>query len=568
MRWKFFPWCPFNFQDNTPSEERYKTLRRNTIILIVVVSMIPHFIMSAVDYREHKKIFTEKHVRPLYSLLNKTKNTLELFLAERLSTVNFIASAYSYKELYKKRKLQDIFRVMTKEFGEFIDIGMIDSKGAQISYAGPYDLKGKDYSKSRCFLEAMLGSSCISDVFTGYRDYPHFAMAVQRWDDNGKPWILRSAIGMEKFKEIVNSTKIEDVDVFLINREGLLQTPSEMYGEILNMQIPVPPVSYETSLINFEDYLKQKNVLAYTYLAKSPFILVAVKPQIKVFKSWLVLRRTFFLYFFASITAISLIAYALTNMMIGELKSCDVSREEAVKELEHSHKLSLIGRMSTGIAHEINNPMAIINEKAGLMKDMIDLNPDFPDRERFNSLLSSIAQSVKRCSGITHRFLGFSRRMEMKIEELDINEVLREVLGFLEKEALNRNIRTQLKMIADLRRIASDRGKLQQVFLNIINNAFDAVEKDGTVTITSWQADNDTVAVSVQDNGRGIPEEELKHIFDPFFTTKGSGTGLGLSITFGIVRKFGGNISVESKLGEGTTFTVYLPVAPNKELGS
>ena len=158
--------------------------------------------------------------------------------------------------------------------------------------------------------------------------------------------------------------------------------------------------------------------------------------------------------------------------------------------------------------------------------------------------------------------------MDVEVEILDINDILKEVIGFLEKEALHRNIKLGLHLAADLPRIASDRGQLQQVFLNILNNAFAAVEDGGTVSVTTWEKDMDTVVTTVQDNGLGMSEETLKHIYEPFFTTKkGHGTGLGLSITYGIVKRLGGDIEVHSKEGQGTRFAVYLPKKSKEESG-
>jgi two-component system NtrC family sensor kinase len=212
------------------------------------------------------------------------------------------------------------------------------------------------------------------------------------------------------------------------------------------------------------------------------------------------------------------------------------------------------------VAHEINNPMAIINEKAGLMKDLVAYDENFQKKEKFLGLIDSILKSVERCRAITHRLLGFARRMEVQLVELDLNELIQETLGFLEKEALYRNVELVLNLTNNLPRISSDRGQMQQVFLNIINNALAAVEDEGEIVITSWEEDSDTVGVSIRDTGCGMSEETLKSIFDPFFSTKQeNGTGLGLAITYGIVKKMGGDIKVKSKQGEGSTFTVYLP---------
>ena len=150
--------------------------------------------------------------------------------------------------------------------------------------------------------------------------------------------------------------------------------------------------------------------------------------------------------------------------------------------------------------------------------------------------------------------------MDVEIGVIDLNEVISEVYGFLEKEAFHRDIEVQLQLADNLPKISSDHGQLQQVFLNILNNAFAAVDDGGTVIIRSWESDGHTVAVSMQDDGVGMSEETRKHIFEPFFSGRtGHGTGLGLSITYGIVDKLGGRIDVESEEGQGTTFTVFLP---------
>jgi signal transduction histidine kinase len=139
--------------------------------------------------------------------------------------------------------------------------------------------------------------------------------------------------------------------------------------------------------------------------------------------------------------------------------------------------------------------------------------------------------------------------------------LLKEVLGFLEKEAGLRNIAIDFQIESDLPSIDSDRGQLQQVFLNILTNAFYAVQDGGHLQIFARRKDENFIDVIVEDNGEGISKENLDHIFEPFFTTKGEyGTGLGLSITYGIVQKLGGQINVESELGKGTIFTVTLPL--------
>jgi signal transduction histidine kinase len=250
-----------------------------------------------------------------------------------------------------------------------------------------------------------------------------------------------------------------------------------------------------------------------------------------------------------------------SSYLVSRIREADLRQAEALHGVQYTSKMASIGRLAAGVAHEVNNPLAIINEKAGLAKDLISLSKDFPQKEKFLKLLESILASVERCSTITHRLLGFAKRMDVHTETIDLEVLINEVLGFLEKEAAYRNISIRVHASDGLPSIESDRGQLQQVFLNIINNAIEELEGGGQVDISLDKEDGDMVTATITDNGRGIPEEHLKQIFEPFFTTKKEyGTGLGLSITYGIVEKLGGNISVKSEVGRGTSFAVTLPV--------
>ena len=559
------------FADYGNAPHRYRRLRRNMIILGMLGSMLPLLLMAVVNYHQYQRALKNEVVQPMRALVNKTKHSFELFLTERLSAVSFIASAYTFQELADEPTLNRIFRVMKKEFGGFVDLGLIDSSGIQVSYAGPYQLKDKDYAEQGWFQEVKVRGSYISDVFLGYRKFPHLIIAVAHTTGSGESWILRATIDTDKFNNLIASMGLEPTtDAFLLNQDWILQTPSKFYGKVLDVcALPYPPVSYEPNVVEAWDSDAKEVLMAYTFFVTPKFVLVVVKPRGEILKPWFTLKSELFFIFIAGVVLICLALFKVTDVMVKRMEESDQKREAAYHGMEYSNKLASIGRLAAGVAHEINNPLAIINEKGGLMRDLIEYTPNFPDREKFLSLTDSIVQSVERCRTITHRLLGFARRMDVEVEVLELNEVLREVMGFLEKEALHRNIDVRLQLAGDLPRIASDRGQLQQVFLNILNNAFQAVDDGGFVSITSWDRDPDTVGVSIQDNGKGMSEETLKHVFEPFFTTKkGSGTGLGLSITYGIVKKLGGDIEVHSKEGQGTTFTVFLPKKAKSDTGA
>jgi two-component system NtrC family sensor kinase len=183
-------------------------------------------------------------------------------------------------------------------------------------------------------------------------------------------------------------------------------------------------------------------------------------------------------------------------------------------------------------------------------------------------LIDSVLASVERCGAVTKQLLGFARQTDVRMSEFPVRKIIGDVLSFLEKEASYRNITLNLDVPDSLPALVSDRGKLQQIFLNLINNAFQAVNDGGRIDIAAKVVDAEHVVVSVSDNGCGISEENRQKIFDPFFSTKkrSGGTGLGLSISHGLVQRLGGQIAVESELGKGTTFTVTLPIEI-KEVG-
>ena len=525
--------------------------------------------MATINYYQYQSSLKAEIISPLKVLTNKTKRSFELFLEERMSTLKFITSAYSFEDLQDKKVINRILSVLKKEFEGFIDLGLIGRDGVQLAYAGPYSLLEKDYSKQGWFQEVLINGAHISDVFMGYRKFPHITIAVQNLSDPDCCWILRATIDTKKYDALIATMELDPKsDAFIINRDGILQTHSRLFGNVLDScPLKIPRGGHGTYVSEAIDNEGRDIFMAYSHFVEPEYTLVVVKPSSLILKTWFTFRTEIFFIFVGSVLIIILIVFKLTNTQVGRIRQAEEKREIAFRELEHSQKLSSVGRLAAGVAHEINNPLAIINQKAGLMKDIIDAESEFPKKDKFVGITDSILQSVDRCSVITHRLLGFARRMDVEYEVLDINEVLQDVFGFIEKEAMHRNIQLKKQLADNLHQISSDRGQLQQVFLNILTNAYAAVDDGGVVSITTWSEDIDTVAVSIQDDGRGMNEEEMSKIFEPFFTTKkGYGTGLGLPITYGIIKKLGGKITVQSKLGEGSTFSIYLPTKHEPQL--
>lgn len=553
----------FTFNPDVEGEIRYKILKRNLVAIMLTVTFTPLLIMAFINYIEFKKTMSKEIISPMHAIVAKAKHSMELFLAERLAILNFVSKAYSYEELSRPEKLIEVFSTMKSELRGFVDIGVIDHHGIQINYVGPYDLMRKDYSQQSWFQEVIIKGSYVSDVFMGYRKFPHMVIAVENSLKSGTSWILRATIDTDLLNSILQSMSLDqEGDAFLINKDGVLQTPSKYYGSVLN-KIPfkIPPISYQPTVTEIEDNSGNVFFMTYVYLAHPNLILILSKPYHGVLRAWTALKSEILALFIGGTFLIIFVVIKVTDIFVTKLKESDEKREAAFRELQHHHKLSSLGRLAAGVAHEINNPLAIINEKAGLILDLLPNLPKHQYNNKLETLTKEIVKSVKRCKNITHRLLGFAKRIDVQLEKIDINDLIKEVLTFIEKEALYKNIDLQLDLDESVPTIISDRGQLQQVFLNILNNAFDAISEGGIVEIKSEHKDHNFIAVSIKDNGHGMDEETIKHIFEPFFTTKKIyGTGLGMPITYGIIKKLGGDIQVKSEVGKGTIFTVYIPI--------
>jgi two-component system, NtrC family, sensor kinase len=229
------------------------------------------------------------------------------------------------------------------------------------------------------------------------------------------------------------------------------------------------------------------------------------------------------------------------------------------KQMAQADKLASIGELSSGIAHEINNPLGIILGYTQLL-----LRGEDPQSARFNDL-KTIEKHVKSCKAIVEDLLNFARTSRSQKKRLDIHPIIDDVIGFVRHHSNVENIQIETHFAFGIPDVLMDEKKIKQVLINLLMNAIHAVTPEGTIRITTGlNGKNNRVMVEISDTGHGIAKENLPRVFDPFFTTKptGEGTGLGLSVSYGIIKGHGGNITVWSKPDQGATFTILLPVNP------
>jgi len=544
----------------------YAGVWKKAVLGALAIALLPLIIMFLINHYGYKKTMKEKMSGSIVCFVSNTQSTLSAGISEREAILRFIVNDSRLNKFPDQMDLGEILSDLKSTFGEIVDLSLIDSEGNRKVHAGPNNLRNKDDLDEIWYREANASGVYISDIYMGSDESPYFAMAVKGDADHGNSFILRASLKAAWLEDIIGALEKEpDYDLFIINGSGVLQTTSRHYGKVFeSLPLPLSPDSHNSQIRSLKDQSGDPIVLSSALIEGSPFRFVTVAPQKALTGGWFSVSNRFGLLMISSMICVLLVTMGVVTHLVNRIFDADKRRVTVLHNIQYTNKMATMGRLSAGVAHEINNPLAIINEKAGLLKDLISMGKELP-REKTVEIVDSILSSIKRCSAITHSLLGFAKHIDIQFQKIDLERVINEVLLFVGKEAEYRSISVNIKVQENLKPIVSDVGQIEQVFLNIINNAFDAVDEFGQIDIELFSKESDSVSVRISDDGHGISEENLKHIFDPFFSTKGEkGAGLGLSITYGIVEKLGGSLEVESEKGEGSRFTVTFPVNINR----
>lgn len=530
-----------------------------TLLPLIVLGLTNLYFIAAQYQLERKEINNRLH-----RLLSVTSLQMGSFFKERESALSLILQRNSEAALADPGHLAAIFQDLEKTFTGFVALDLIDGRGRLLASAGDNYLAGGDYGPSEWLRQSLEKGSYIGGAHPAKSLHDYFVVALSRKNSVGEPYVLRAILDTARLYEMAKSTEVAGgAEAFVIDKQGGLITPSTRSAQLArHIDLPALVKHRPLDIVEREDRDGEALLVGVAQVRRTPFVLVMVSRPRLILKNWGAIHIYMMVFLAASVLVLFVAVFRGTVKQVTRLYEADLKRAALLREIVYTNKLASIGRLAAGVAHEINNPTAIINEKVGLMRDLVVYDPAALDNERLLGMTETILAAVKRVATITHRLLGFARHLPLRIETLQLEPLVHDVLGFLGGEAQHRNITINQETAPSLPAINSDHSLLEQVFLNIINNALDVLSDGGRVDIRLDQPSPNTVRVRVNDDGVGIPAENLGHIFEPFFTTKGEkGTGLGLSITYGIVHKLGGTISVASELGHGTTFTVILPLS-------
>lgn len=564
-----------------PGNSYYRALTRNMILVVLIVSFTPLVLVSGIILYEFQKSYREKVYAHLAEVVEKHRQRIDSFLTERLGNIRFISNTFSFEELSKESFLQDTLVALQQGYEPvFVDVGVVNERGVQVAYAGPFKLGNALYAEADWFKKAIASEYFVSDVFLGLRGLPHFIITVRN-NHEGRPWILRATVDFVAFNTLVERIRIGQTGfAFILNRNGEFQT--KPLFEIASRRGPYRDflgISEDKGegvhIVRKGDESGSDSIYVAGFLKEGDWLLVYQQLASDAFSDLWRARSIALIIFLLGGIGIVAMAFFLSRRMVNRIALSEREKEVADEQVIETGKLAAIGELAAGIAHEINNPVAIMVEEAGWIGDLLEEDDlkSSPNLEEFRRALKQIHTQGHRCKEITHKLLSFARRTDSKVREIQVNDTIREVAALSEQRAKFSNVVIETDLQEDLPLMRASETEMQQVFLNLINNAIDAMDKKGgKIKITTRMQESEVhgpaILIDVVDSGLGIPKANMGRVFDPFFTTKpvGKGTGLGLSICFGIINKMGGEISVESTVGAGTAFHIRVPI-PHQSAG-
>lgn len=548
-------------------EKYYKHLEKKTILRLALTYLIPLIVLIVYFQLQYNNLMTESHTLHLQAIAENQAKTLDLFLRERVVNIVNLIDDPRIEIPPNTVRMHGYLEKLKRDSEAFIDVGFFDSLGIQIAYDGPFPLlQRQDYSHEPWFMKLKKSNerSIITDIYLGFRKEPHFTIGVNRYIGNDY-CVLRATLDPTRiYKYITEIEGTSEVDISIINQDGVYQFVHPRLGKLLDKS----PL-YPTKLVNLGASKGKLNgsetIFAFCWLNEAPWAVI-VQKAVKTDGDLLFGMQINLIIFstFIILLLFTIIIFRAKKMVQIEKEKNIAQEEKEIVELqlEHASKLASVGELASGIAHEINNPLAIIASEVGLIKDY--MSPEFRKQisdEKLLERLDNIHNAAFRCRDITRKLLSFVRQTDFKLEKQNLNEVIKDLVeAFYEREMAVSNIDIVSRLAPDLPTLITDANLIRQVLLNLINNAIDAIAPPGRITITTLH-NNYRISVSIEDTGKGITKDQMEKIFLPFYTTKevGKGTGLGLSVSYGIIKNLGGKIEVESIPGKGSKFTIIFP---------
>jgi two-component system NtrC family sensor kinase len=535
----------------------FRSLWNLVVVALLAAAFLPLLVLGSAIYVHTTGALKASAIATLRLQVQDHRTVIDQFLAERAADLRLLAGNVGFAQLTEAGGLGRAYRSLQKELACFTDLGVIDADGNHRAYVGPYDLMARNYREQFWFRLSIEKGAFISDVYLGYRQVPHFIIAVKQQDAD-RAWLLRATVDADFFERFVAASAGDfKAEAYLVNREGVYQTRPRSAGAPMEKS-PFPQIEPFEG-IRIEE--RGERIFAMAWHRSVPWVSVVEMNRADIFADldrarWICLM-TFLLGALLIIPTVLL----TTNKLVRMLESKRRDLRFLDQQLQHASKMASAGRLAQGALEDMTDSLANIHSASQWLRELWKQpGPEAPDPEEIRGTLDQIDAEVHRSEKAVQRGLELARPAAGPVcIDLDVHELIGELLDLMRREIHFKRIHVKRDPPGPAAKVCSDPDGLRQVLQNLIGNAVAAAPDGGEIEVGS-RVEGGRLRLTVIDNGPGISEKDSEKIFEPLYTTKPDGLGLGLAISRTIVERLGGTLSARNAPGRGAAFTVELPL--------
>jgi two-component system NtrC family sensor kinase len=535
----------------------FRSLWNLVVVSLLAAAFLPLLLLGGAIYVYTTGALKRNAVDTLRIQVQDHRTVIDQFLAERASDLRLLAANIGFEQLTAGGGLGRAFRSLQREGAFFSDLGVIDSEGNHRAYVGPYDLLTRNYREHFWFRPTVEKGLYISDVYLGYRQVPHFIIAVKQQDAD-RFWILRATVDADYFERFVAASAGGfKAEAYLVNREGVYQSRPPSAGTSMETAPFAPVAPFEG--IRIEE--RGERILAMAWHQTVPWVSIVEMNRADIFAEFDRVRWICLATFVLGALLIIPTVLLTTNKLVRMLESKRRNLNFLDQQLRHASQLASSGRLAQGALEDITDSLANIHSASQWMRELWRQRLQAePDPEEISGTLDQIDAEIHRSEKAVQRGLKLARPSAGPVRiDLNLQDLLAEILDLMRRELHFKRIRVTRDAPDPALTVCSDPDGLRQVLQNLISNAAAATPDGGDIEIGSRVAGG-RLQLTVIDSGPGIPPNDVEKIFEPLYTTRPEGLGLGLTISRSIVERLGGTLSVRNVPGRGAAFTVEMPL--------
>jgi two-component system, NtrC family, sensor kinase len=535
----------------------FRSLRNTVVVSLLAAAFLPLFILGGMIYVHTIGALEEESTNLLRLKVREHRTLIDQFLSERAADLRLLAATIGFRDLIREGGLERAFQSLQRKVPCFTDLGVIGADGSHQAYVGPYDLMARNYKDHPWFQPAMETGVFISDAYMGYRQVPHFIIAV-REQAGDETWILRATVDADFFEKFISTSAGDfNAEAYLINREGVYQTRTRSGGAAMEQSAFAHIAPFDG--IRIEE--RGERIFAMAWQNIVPWVSIVEMNRADIFASLHRSRWIIFLTFTLGAFLIVPTVIFTTNNLVLRLEAKRTDLRFLDQQLQHASQMAAAGRLAQGSLEDITDSLANIHAASQWLRELFRQGPQgvsAPDE--ISGTLDQIDAEIHRGEKAVKRGLDLARPSAGPVcVELNVHALVSEQLDLLRRELHFKRIRVKRDPADPAATICSDPDGIRQVLQNLISNAVAATKDGGEIEIAT-RTGSERLRLTVIDNGPGIPERDFAKIFEPLYTTKPEALGLGLTISRTVVSRLGGTISVRNVPGRGAAFTVELPL--------